>query len=76
MTFAELKAKLRGATKSWTIRVNAIIGALLYNSDVIQQYLPQMAPYLPPARYQQLVFTVLMLNMVLRFRTSKPLAEK
>jgi hypothetical protein len=76
MNLETMKAKLKGAARSWTIRVNAVAAALLLNMDTIMSYAPQLAQYMPQDKHQRLMLALAVLNMLLRFRTTKSLADK
>jgi hypothetical protein len=71
--------KLKGMHKSLTIWFNTICIAALPvfeyahdNLDEIKQYLPDRAD----STYKYVGLFVVVINMALRFRTTKPLAEK
>jgi hypothetical protein len=76
MDLSTIKAKLRGAGRSWTIRANALVAVLLLNMDTVMAYAPQLAPYMPQDKHQRLMLVLTVLNMALRFRTTKSLADK
>jgi hypothetical protein len=76
MKWDTLRAKLRNAWKSTTIRVNALAALVLCNLDVIQEYLPQLQPYMRPEVYQRVLIALAIANLVLRFKTNKCLADK
>jgi len=83
LTVASLWPWIRGALRSWTIRVNAAIGAIALavpvihdNVDVIQETLPQLQPYLSDSWYKHVSLVLILANMVLRFRTSTHITER
>jgi hypothetical protein len=68
--------KLQGAFKSLTIWANVIILSLLPLAEHVAQNLSALQPYLPENTYKTLAFWAVLINIVLRFKTSKPLNEK
>ncbi len=70
------KAKAVNCHRSLTIWFNSIIGALIVGLPQLQDSLPQLQGYIPEDAYRQLTTLVLIGNMLLRFRTNKPLEEK
>lgn len=67
---------LNGARRSLTIWVNAVTLAALPLVDYVGQNLPALQAYLPENAYKTAAFWLVVANMVLRFKTSKPLSEK
>lgn len=72
----QLKDKIRGALRSWTIWANAVFAALLAGLPMLQDSLPALAPFIDPGIYKVLMGVVIAANILLRFRTSVSLAEK
>lgn len=73
---SNLKKKLAGAKKSWTIRLNTLFLALLPVLLYAQEMLPQLQEFLSRETYQTVGLIVVVLNILLRFRTDKPLSDK
>jgi hypothetical protein len=67
--------KIKGAYKSWTIWLNGIGILLLEFADSLQTTLPLVHEYIPQQAYSVLGI-VLAANILLRFKTSKSLADK
>lgn len=77
MTYTQkFREKIRGAFKSVTVMVNALLLAMLPFYEVLIEQLPQLQPYLPEDVYKKVGVAVVVLNIVLRFRTHKPLEHK
>lgn len=78
--FDNLKTKLRGAFHSWTVRVNsAFLMALPFAEDIIgfiRSTLPEFAGYLPDNWYRATGIVVVILNLLLRMKTSTSLADR
>lgn len=68
--------KLKMAWKSWTIWFNALAATLLAGLPTAAEMFPQMQAYLPHTWYQALGALVIGANILLRFKTNKPLDEK
>lgn len=70
----------KGMLRSWTLWFNGILLALLpFASDILlllPQILPEIQPYMPANAYEFMGKVVVIGNILLRFRTTKPLAEK
>jgi hypothetical protein len=78
--FDLFKAQLRGAIRSKTVLINAALLALLDQLPNILNYaaeqLPVLQPYLGAELFRNAMLTVLVLNILLRFRTKIPLEAK
>jgi hypothetical protein len=72
----EIQARLRGAMRSKTAWFNGLCAVAMVKAEMLQQALPQLAPYMKPENYQHLMLGILVVNLVLRFVTTKSLAEK
>ncbi len=72
---AKLKADLSRAHRSWTIWFNGIggIAALL---PMAQDQFPQLQDYLPANLYHYAAGVLVVGNILLRFKTTKALADK
>ena len=68
-------AKIKGMYKSWTVWLNGIGILVLQFADSLQSSLPIIKEYIPQQAYSALGF-VLAINILLRFKTTKSLAEK
>lgn len=69
-------AQLKNSWKSFTIWFNGIIGSLLAGYELFKDDLVQVQQYLTPENWKRLAVAMVVLNIALRFKTSKPLAEK
>jgi len=76
MDNTKLKEGLAGARKSLTMWFNGLVGTALIALPVVQDALPQLQPYLGPDLFRQLSGVLVIGNILLRIRTSKPLSEK
>lgn len=76
MKFDQLKAKLRGAWRSWTIWFNGLLLAVMPFIDNLKDAIPQLESYLDAAIYKNVMLAVVAVNIALRMKTSKPLQEK
>lgn len=71
-----VRADLRRAHKSLTIWFNGVFGSAVVALPFLQGSLPEMREFLPEGIYQYLMGVVVAGNILLRFKTSKGLAEK
>jgi len=71
-----ITAKLSNLHKSLTIWFNSLMGAVIIGLPDAQLAFPQLQSYLPPKLYHYLMGAVIVGNIALRFRTSKPLDQK
>lgn len=69
-------AKLRRAWRSWTINWGMLLMIVGYFNDNISQVLPFVRKYIPSEQVGLFVVTIGFVVVLLRFKTSKPLAEK
>lgn len=67
---------IKGAWKSLTIWFNCVLLGLLPLFDMVMASLPQLREYLPTDAYKTLGLAALVGNILLRFKTNKPLNEK
>lgn len=72
----DIKGKLRGCSKSCTIRVNAILMALPEVLSLAYQQWPTLKDYLPDNVYSVGFVVLVVANILLRFKTKVPLEEK
>jgi hypothetical protein len=68
--------KIKGMYKSLTIWVNGIAAVIIPSLPMLADSIPQMQPYLTPSLYQWIGGIVVALNIALRFKTNKSLADK
>jgi len=68
--------KLKGAVHSFTIWFNGILAAVMGALPILLESLPGLQQYVPDNIYKHLMLVALVGNMLLRFKTSKPLNEK
>lgn len=71
-----MKDWVKGTFKSITIAFNSIIGAVLVAVPLIQEAMPQLQDLLTVTDYKRLMTALIVGNILLRFKTSKPLSEK
>jgi hypothetical protein len=72
----KLQQKLRGMRKSAVIWFNGLMLAALPLAEYARDSLPQLTDYLSPSTYRTIGLAVVVVNIVLRFRTSTSLADK
>lgn len=71
-----MKKWLAGAIKSWTIWFNSVVLALVPIIDILKDSLPQLQEYIDATTYKLIGLAVLLVNIGLRIKTTKSLAEK
>lgn len=67
---------LNGARRSLTVWFNSVVLAALPLLDAIKEFSPGLQVYLTPENFKIVGIAVIFINIVLRFKTKKPLAEK
>lgn len=67
-------SKLKNAWKSMVIWFNSLMAVLIAALPAIQEALPAIQQYVPDIKY--FAVSVILGNIVLRFKTAKPLEEK
>ena len=67
---------LKGMRKSLTIWFNSLLLAGLPVFELAHDYLPELQSYLPDNVYKWMGIIVVVGNIALRFRTTKPLKDK
>lgn len=68
--------KLKNAWKSWTIRVNAAFAMLIGGLPFLQDAFPAMQPYVDERHYKWAMGSIVIANILLRFKTTQCLADK
>lgn len=69
-----MKAKLLNMWKSWTIWFNGVAAAALGILPMAQDSLPALQQYVPDIKWAAV--SIIVGNVLLRFKTNKPLQEK
>lgn len=69
-------AHTKGAVRSWTIWANGVVLSLVLAAPLLQDFLPTIKPFLNETGFERLTMLVLVLNLVLRIKTNKPLSAK
>jgi hypothetical protein len=72
----QVKDTLIGASKSFTIWFNGLVLAALPVLDYAAGVLPQLQQYIGPETYKLAGLVVIIGNILLRFKTNTPLADK
>lgn len=72
----QFSADLKKAHKSMTIWFNGIMGTIVIALPLAHDQLPQLQDYLPAAIYHYLMGAVVFGNIILRFKTTRALAQK
>lgn len=67
---------LKGILKSWTIWFNTLLLTAMEFIPYAHDYFTELQPYLTPETYKTLGLVLIGGNIILRFKTSKSLAEK
>ncbi len=70
------KADLLGARKSFTIWFNSTVATVYYGLPMLQESLPQLQAYIPTVHFNHIMATVIVVNLLLRFKTTKSLKDK
>lgn len=68
--------KLRGLKRSLTAKFNAIFASVIIALPMLQDVFPQMQAYLPDNIYKVIAVIVIVGNFLIRFKTTKDLADK
>jgi hypothetical protein len=76
MDFETIKDHIKGAFKSWTMWFNGVVASLLAAAPILQDFAPQIGEYLTGGMLKNLMGLVLIGNILLRIKTTKPLNEK
>lgn len=71
-----IKAKIQGAYKSFTIWFNGIVGTILAGAPMLQENLPQLHSYIPENFFKYIMLLVVVVNILLRFKTNTGLDNK
>lgn len=76
MTYEQLKAKLRGSIKSLTIWFNGVVAAAVPALAYLQDQYETIRAAIPANMTTYAVLGLVTVNVLLRFKTKKPLEEK
>lgn len=68
--------KFKGCYKSFTIWFNGLALSFVSLFDIFHASLPELSQYVPDNVYKKMGLTIVVGNLLLRFKTSKPLQEK
>ncbi len=71
-----MNRKLKGTFKSLTIWFNGVAASIIVGWPYLADSLPQLVDYLTPEAYKSLMGIVILGNILLRFKTNKPLDQK
>jgi len=74
--WTNLKAKLQKVHKSATIWFNGIGTIVLSGLPLVQDQFPQLQGYIPEKFYHYGMGVLIIGNILLRFKTNKPLEQK
>lgn len=72
----DLKRKLRRAHASWTVRFNVAAEAVLEFIPFAAAHFSDLQPYVPDQVFTNVMRVLLAVNLVLRFKTERSLADK
>jgi hypothetical protein len=67
---------IKGAYKSLTMWINAAFAVVVKNWDDIMQSYPQLGQYMNADHFKYLAGSIIVANIMLRFKTNKSLADK
>lgn len=71
-----MKDKIRNAWKSMTIWFNGVLASGIAVYDQVKDQIPQLQQYLTPETFKYIAVTAVLVNIALRFKTTKDLAHK
>jgi hypothetical protein len=74
--FENLKAKIKGCIRSWTIWFNGVLGTFYAAMPFAKDSFPDLQPYLPSGVYMHILGAIVLVNILLRFKTTHPLEAK
>lgn len=69
-------ARIQGAVRSITIWINGVALAAIPLYESFKDHFTQLQPYMTDANYRKLAMCIIVGNIILRFRTTKDLANK
>ncbi len=69
-------ARLQGAMRSLTVWANGIILTAIPLYETFKDDFTQLQPYMTDANYRKLALCIVVGNIILRFKTTKDLANK
>lgn len=67
--------RLKGAWRSWTIWINSVAAIVLMALPDLQMVFPQIQGYIPEIYYKYAMGVIIAANILLRFKTTKDLAD-
>jgi hypothetical protein len=76
MNWANIKAHLLGALRSWTMWFHSIVATATLMVPVLEQQIPSIAQYLPGKAGQNMLLVVSVIGLLLRVKTATSLAAK
>lgn len=68
--------KLKGCYKSMTMWFNGLALSFLSLFELFHDSLPELSQYIPDNMYKKVGLGIVVGNLLLRFKTSKPLQDK
>lgn len=71
-----MRKTLRGTLKSLTIWFNGVLLGLLPLFEMVMTSFPQLHEFLPDNQYKTVGLIAVVGNILLRFKTNKPLSQK
>ena len=71
-----MKNKMRGAKRSFTVWFNSVFVAALPILEAVKDAAPQVQHYVTPEAYKWVGLFVVIVNILLRFKTNTGLADK
>ena len=71
-----IKARLRGMWKSLSVWFNGVVATLLAALPILQESIGQVRELVTADTYKALALALVVGNVLLRFRTTKDLADK
>ena len=71
-----MRKTMRGTLKSMTIWFNGVLLGLLPLFEMVMASFPQLHEFLPDNQYKTVGLIAVVGNILLRFKTNKPLSQK
>lgn len=72
----QLLGKLQGCYKSVVVWFNGLALSFVSLFELFHESLPELSQYVPDNLYKKLGLTIIVGNLLLRFKTSKSLQDK